>query len=502
MSLSETAAQYEDAPDRAMIRLTLGAVAATLLFASLGQTIVSTALPIMVADLGGMDHITWVITAYLLASTIGAPLAGKLGDMYGRKLVLQSGIGVFVVGAVLCGVASSMGVVIAGRAVQGLGAGALIVTAMATVGDLLPPRQRGMAQGILGAAFGVSTVVGPLLGGFIVQHWSWHWIFFVNLPVGAVAFVIIGMALPRRTDLRKRRVDYAGAGLLAATLAAIVMLPNAAAEGGGWAGPAVVMVAVIGLLALVGFVVTERRAEEPILPMSLFSNNTFVVVNTVGLMVGTAMFGTITFLPLYLQVVKGVSPTASGLFLVPMMGGLILASTMAGRVMSKTGRYKLMPVLSTGLLAVGMGLMTMLSVDTPLGVIAATMVMIGLGLGPVFSVGVAAIQNAIPREQLGVGTASANMFRLIGGAVGTAAFGAVFSAGLARELSGHVPGAAEGGLRSLGAEAVRAMPAEMQVLVMQGFAAALHPVFWAATVAAALGCVASTRLRELPLRDA
>ncbi|WP_425073811.1 MDR family MFS transporter [Sagittula sp. S175] len=501
MSLSETAADYEDAPDSAMIRLTLGAVAATLLFASLGQTIVSTALPTMVADLGGMDHITWVITAYLLASTVAAPLAGKLGDMYGRKLVLQSGIIVFIIGAILCGVASTMGMVIGGRAIQGFGAGTLIVTSMATVGDLLPPRQRGMAQGIMGAAFGVSTVIGPLMGGFIVQNLSWHWIFFVNLPVGALAFVILGMALPRRTDLSKRKVDYLGAAMLATLLASVVLLPNAAAEGGGWTSPTVTGVAATGLIALAVFIWAETRAVEPILPISLFRNNTFVVINTVGFMVGTAMFGTITFLPLFLQVVKNVSPTGSGLFLVPMMGGLIFASTMAGRVMSKTGRYKLMPTLSTGLLALAMLSMTSLSMETPLWMIAGSMVLIGLGLGPVFSVGVAAIQNAVPRSLLGVGTASANMFRLIGGALGTAAFGAVFSAGLTRNLAGHIPGAAEGGLRSLGAEAVHAMPIEQQLLVMQGFSAALHPVFWIASGAAVLACLVSMLLHELPLSN-
>ncbi|MEQ5871339.1 MFS transporter [Sagittula sp. NFXS13] len=505
MSLTDTANLEQPRPqteaDPAMIRLILGAVAATLLFASLGQTIVSTALPTMVADLGGMDHITWVITAYLLASTVAAPLAGKLGDMYGRKLVLQSGIAVFMVGAVLCGLASSMNTVIAGRAVQGFGAGTLIVTSMATVGDLLPPRQRGMAQGILGAAFGVSTVVGPLLGGFIVQTWNWHWIFFVNLPVGVLAFVILGMALPTRTDRNTRKVDYVGAALLATLLSTVVLLPNAAAAGGGWASPVVAALAVLGVAAVAGFVLTETRAEEPILPMSLFRNNTFIVINTVGFLVGMGMFGTITFLPLFLQVVKDVSPTTSGLFLVPMMGGLIFASTGAGRIMSKTGRYKLMPTLSTGLLAMAMVALTTLSQDTPLWMIAGTMVLVGLGLGPVFSVGVAAIQNAIPQSLMGVGTASANMFRLIGGALGTAFFGAVFSAGLARNLAGHVPGAMEGGLRSLGAETVRAMPPEMQSRVMEGFSAALHPVFWIAATAALLACLLSTRLRELPLAN-
>ncbi|MFW2587983.1 MDR family MFS transporter [Sagittula sp. SSi028] len=502
MSLAETAADVDpatnDAIEPALTRVILGAVAATLLFASLGQTIVSTALPIMVADLGGMDHITWVITAYLLASTVAAPLAGKLGDMYGRKLVLQVGIGIFTVGAVICGLAQGMGQVIAGRLVQGFGAGTLIVTSMATVGDLLPPRQRGMAQGMMGAAFGVSTVVGPLLGGFIVQTWNWHWIFFVNLPVGLLAFVILSTALPARSKGNTQPVDYAGAALLASLLACIVVLPNAAAEAGGWDSVPVLALAATGVAALGMFIRVETRAQAPILPLSLFRNNTFVVVNAVGFLVGMGMFGTITFLPLFLQVVKGVSPTASGLFLVPMMGGLIFASTMAGRVMSRTGRYKLMPTLSTGLLAAAMLGLTTLSQNSPLWLIASTLVLVGLGLGPVFSVGVAAIQNAIPRSQLGVGTASANMFRLIGGALGTAFFGAVFSAGLARNLAAHLPEAA-GGLRALGAETLRALPPELQLRVMDGFSAALHPVFWMAAAAAALACLMSTRLRELPL---
>ncbi len=493
MPLADASSTYVDPPDPTMIKVILGAIAATLLFASLGQTIVSTALPIMVADLGGMDHLTWVITAYLLASTIAAPMAGKLGDMYGRKAVLQNGIIVFMIGAVVCGVAQSMTVVIVGRAIQGAGAGALIVTSMATVGDLLPARDRGMAQGLLGAAFGISTVIGPLLGGFIVENVGWHWIFFVNLPVGLLAFVVLGYALPRRAERPKRKVDYVGAALLTTLLASIVLVPNAAD-----AQQTAALLAT-GALALAGFVWAELRADEPILPMSLFINNTFVVVNFVGFLVGMAMFGTITFLPLFLQVVKGVSPTNSGLFLVPMMGGLLTASMGAGKIMSLTGRYKLMPTLSTGLLAVAMVAMAMITAQSPLWLIAGVMVLVGLGLGPVFSVGVAAIQNAIPMSMMGVGTASANMFRLIGGALGTAGFGAVFSAGLARNVSQVMPDAAEGGLRSLGADMVRALPPETQTLVMQGFSEALHPVFWIAAGAATMACLASMLLRELPL---
>ncbi|WP_323771668.1 MDR family MFS transporter [Antarctobacter sp.] len=487
-------------PDPATLRLALAAIGATLLFASLGQTIVSTAMPVMVADLGGMDHITWVITAYLLASTIGAPVAGKLSDLYGRKAVLQGGILIFVVGAVICGTAGSMGTVIAGRVVQGLGGGGLIVTCMTTVGDLMPPRERGKAQGYLGAAFGVSTVIGPLMGGAIVQSIGWHWVFFVNLPVGVLAFVVLNRALPTPVERSDKPVDYLGALLLAALLGSVVLVPQVAGTY-GWSGLPTVGLILGLILALSGFVMTEKRAQEPILPLSLFSNNTFLVVNAVGFLVGMGMFGTITFLPLFLQMVKGVTPTASGLFLVPMMGGLILSSTVAGRIMSSTGRYKLMPTLSTGLLALAMLAMSRLDADSALWVIGAVMVLVGLGLGPVFAVGVAAIQNAVPHSMMGVGTASTNMFRLIGGSVGTAVFGAMFSAGLMRNLADALPGDVSGGIGALGAEVVNALPAETQARVLDGFSDALHPIFWAAAAAALLACIASMLLREEPFAD-
>ncbi len=487
--------------DPAVVRLALIAVSATLLFASLGQTIVSTAMPIMVADLGGMEHITWVITAYLMASTIGAPIAGKLSDLYGRKAVLQSAIGVFLAGAILCGFAWSMGMIIAGRLIQGAGAGALIVTSMAVVGDLLPARQRGQAQGLMGAAFGVSTVVGPLLGGFIVQHWSWHWIFFVNFPVGALAFVVLGMALPSRSDRSRKSVDYAGAVLLATILASAVLISNMGGTVLPWSHPGVLALAALGLAALVGFALVERRAPEPILPLSLFRNNAFVTVNSMGFLIGMAMFGTITFLPLFLQVAKGVSPTQSGLFLVPMMGGLLGGSIGAGRIMSKRGTYKVMPILSTALLCASMLALTRLSGDTPLWLLALNMVGVGLGLGPVFSVGVTAIQNSVPRSMIGVGTASANMFRLIGGSIGTAGFGAIFGMGLARNLEGHLPEGMGGGIRSMSAEMVHALPADQQQAIIDGFSAALHPVFFIASAGAALASVIGFLLHERPLED-
>lgn len=491
----------EVATKSAQTRIALAAVAVTLLFASLGQTIVTTAMPIMVADLGGMEHMTWVITAYLLASTIGAPIAGKLGDLYGRKLVVQIGIFVFLAGATLAGLAQSMGVLIAGRAIQGLGGGGLIVVSMAVVADVLPSRQRGQAQGLLGAVFGVSTVIGPLVGGFLVEALSWHWIFFANFPIGILALVVLHSALPNVKRETAVKLDIAGAFLLATFLSVAVLVSNLGGSVLPWSSAELIGLTAFGLAALGAFIVVERRAAEPVLPLSLFANNTFLVVNTVGFMVGVAMFGTITFMPLYLQVVQGVSPSVSGLFLTPMMAGLIASSAGAGQVMSRTGRYKWMPVLSTALLALAMLSLSTLSAGSSLWHVALSMVLVGLGLGPVFSIGIAAIQNDVPRHMLGVGTASANMFRLIGGSIGTAAFGALFSANLARNLDGDLPDGTLNGIGSISAELVSHLPLQTQREVFADFSSALHPVFWIAAGMAVIACIVSMRLQEMPLLD-
>ncbi|MCO6383130.1 DHA2 family efflux MFS transporter permease subunit [Oceanicola sp. 502str15] len=485
----------QDPPVR--VGLVLAAVGATLLFASLGQTIVTTAMPTMVAELGGVDHITWVITAFLLASTVGAPVSGKLGDLYGRKIVIQCGILIFVLGAAICGFAQSMEMLIAGRAVQGLGGGGLIVVSMAVVADVLPPRERGKAQGLLGAVFGVSTVIGPLIGGFLVEALSWHWIFFVNFPVGLLAFVVLGFALETPVRESRAKLDFLGAGLLATILSVAVLGSNLGGTVLPWGSAEFLALVALGLAAVAGFVIAERRAEEPILPLGLFRNNTFLVVNSVGFMVGVAMFGTITFIPLYLQVVQGVSPAVSGLFLTPMMAGLIASSTAAGQIMGRTGRYKIMPTISTALLAVAMLSLSTLTEGSPLWLVAVSMICVGLGLGPVFSIGVAAIQNAVPRHMLGVGTASANMFRLIGGSVGTAAFGALFGSGLMQNLAGTLP---EGtSVRSMSASTLATLSPETQAQVQHGFSLALHPIFWIGAGVAVVACLVSLRLRELPL---
>ncbi len=480
------------------LRLVLWAVAVTLLVASLGQTIVSTALPVITADLGGLDHITWVVTAYLLASTVGAPIFGKLGDLFGRKVVMQAGLMVFSLGAVICGFAPSMEILIAGRAVQGLGGGGLIVVAMAVVADVLPARERSRVQGGLGAVFGLSTVIGPLAGGFLVETMGWHWIFFANLPIVLVSFVILQVALEDSGPRDRPKIDFAGAVLLAALLSSLVLISSLGGTALGWTDPALLALICGSAAALVGFIVVERRAPEPILPLSLFRLNAVTVVNSVGLLVGMAMFGTITFLPLYLQIVQDLSPAMSGMFLLPMMAGLIGASVLAGRTMSRTGHYRRLPILSTGLLAIAMLGLSRLSPDTSLWQVALLMAATGLGIGPIMSVGVAAIQNAVPKHLLGVGTASANMFRLIGGSLGTSIFGAIFAVALARNLTGLVDGT---GLGAISRSAIEALPAGTRGQVLAGFSDAMGPIFIAAAMIAAVACVVSTRLREVPLTD-
>ncbi|WP_282025608.1 MDR family MFS transporter [Limimaricola cinnabarinus] len=498
MTATPDAMEHPASPGDARLRMAIWAVAVTLFVASTGQTIVSTALPVITADLGGLDRMSWVVTAYLLASTVGAPVFGKLGDLFGRKAVLQGGLGVFTLGALICGVAPSMEVLIAGRAVQGLGGGGLIVVSMAVVADLLPPRERSRVQGALGGVFGLSTVIGPLVGGFLVQSLGWHWIFFANLPVVALAWVVLQSALERHTPDARPRIDVAGAALLTASLSGLVLVSSLGGTALDWSAP--VMLALIGatLVALAGFLVVESRAEEPVLPLSLFRLNAVWVVNASGLLVGMAMFGTITFLPLYLQVVQGLSPVLSGMLLLPMMAGLIGASVVSGRVMGRTGRYKLMPVLSTALLAFAMLGLSRLGADTPLWLVVALMTATGLGIGPMMSVGVAAIQNAVPRAMLGVGTASANMFRLIGGSLGTSIFGAVFGAGLAHNLAGRIEGA---DLGAISHETVMALDPATRESVLSGFAAALGPIFLLAAGIAALAFAVTLLLREVPLGE-
>ena len=485
------------APQPPSIPLIISAVAVTLLLASLGQTIVSTALPVIVGELGGLEHLTWVVIAYLLSSTVVAPIYGKLGDLYGRKIVLQVAIVIFLGGALLSALASSMTFLIIARTIQGLGGGGLMVVAMTVVADVIPPRQRGKIQGIFGAVFGVSTVVGPLLGGFIVEHSSWQWIFLINLPLGILALVVIGLVLKPNPNRVSHKVDYLGFVLLTAGLSAFVLATSLGGNTYGWTSPEIIGLVVAAVVLLAAFVFVEARAAEPVLPLPLFRNNTFLVTNAVGFLVGMAMFGSITFLPMYLQLAKGVSPTNSALQLVPMMVGLIGASTLSGFLMSRTGRYRFLPMISTAVLVVGLVLLANMQLDTPDWQVAIYMLLVGAGIGPVNSTSVTATQNAVPQALVGVATAGTTLFRQIGGSIGVSVFGAIFASGLASRLGGLLPEG--GGAGAFNAQMLATLPEESRQRVLEGFAGALHPVFYTAAAAALLAFVLVFFLREIPL---
>ena len=368
---------------------------------------------------------------------------------------------------------------------------------MAVVAEVLPPRERGRAQGSLSSVFGFSTVVGPLIGGFLVQVVSWHWIFFVNFPIGLAAFLILSRTLPSRSERIPHKMDYVGSAMLMILLSSVVLTANLAGTIYSWSSMPILFLLILTPMAVVGFISAERRAAEPVMPLILFRIRNFQAANSVNFLVGTAMFGTIAFMPLFLQIVKGVDPVSSGLYLVAMMFGLIATSFISGRIISATGRYKMLPTISTAMLSLGMLCLTTIGPDTPMWLIPLFLLMVGIGIGPVMSVGIVSIQTSIPREHLGVGTASANMFRLVGGAIGTSVFGAIFTMGLSRHVSPLMPDLPN--IRNLTGEMVAALEPATRAEVLQGFSDALTPVFFVGAALALVACLASTRLVEMPL---
>jgi EmrB/QacA subfamily drug resistance transporter len=489
-------------PDPApRVRLIFTALMLVLLLASLDQTIVSTALPTIVGDLGGLAHLSWVVTAYLLAATIAGPLYGKLGDLYGRKPVLQTAIVIFLVGSVLCGISQSMFELIAFRTLQGLGAGGLMVVTLAVVGDVIAPSERGKYQGYFGGVFGVSTVIGPLLGGFFVDNLSWRWIFYVNLPVGAAALAMIAVAFHARAERRKHAMDYLGAALLAGSLASVVLFTSLGGTTWGWTSPEIVGLILVSIVLLPLFVLVESRAAEPIMPLSLFRNRTFSVTSAVGFIVGFALFGAITYLPLYLQVTKGSSPTASGLQLTPLMAGVLVSSITSGQVISRMGRYRVFPIVGTGVTAVAMVLLSLLQASTPTWVAAVDSLVLGLGIGMVMQVLVLAVQNSVEPAVMGVATSGSTLFRQIGGSIGVALFGTIFANRVHVELADRLP-AGTRVPKVINPAGIKHLPAAAHDAFQHAFAAALHPVFLTAAGVSLLAFCLAWLIHDVPLRTA
>jgi EmrB/QacA subfamily drug resistance transporter len=486
------------APERPAerVRVIFGALLLVILLASLDQTIVATALPTIVGDLGGLQHLSWVVTAYLLASTVTGPIYGKLGDLYGRKIVLQTAIVIFLVGSALCGIAQNMVELIGFRALQGLGAGGLLVTTIAVVGDIIPPRERGRYQGLFGAVFGVSTVVGPLLGGFFVDNLSWRWIFYVNLPIGAFALFVIGVVFHSRAEHVQHAIDYLGAATLAGGLSCIVLFTSFGGTTEPWGSLQSILLIAVGVGLLVAFAFVERRAQEPILPLELFRNRTFVVTSAVGFIIGLSLFGSVTYLPLFFQVVKGMSPTSSGLQLTPLMAGLLVTSVVSGRLISRFGRYRLFPIVGTAVMTLGMVLLAQLNVHSSSTMAALDTLVLGLGLGAVMQVLVLAVQNAVPFRMMGVGTSGSLLFRQIGGSIGLAIFGAIF----ANSLHHHLPASIHGP-RNVSPKVVKSLPPVLHRIYVDAIAASLHPIFVTAAAIAGVAFLLTWLLREVPLRD-
>ncbi len=487
------------------IRVTIGGLLLVLLLAALDSTIVATALPTIVGEMGGLTHLSWVVTAYLLAQTVVTPLYGKLGDLYGRKKVVQVAIVIFLIGSALCGLAQSLTQLIVFRAIQGLGGGGLMVTTQAVIGDIVPARDRGRYQGIFGAVFGLASIAGPLIGGYFTTHLSWRWIFYVNLPLGVIAIVVLAATLPGVSRRVSHAIDYSGAALLATALSSIIVVTDLGGMTYPWTSPFILGLIALAIVSVAAFIAVERKAKEPVVPLKLFRNRTFVISVTVGLIVGFALFGSVTYLPLFLQVVKGDSPTSSGLRMVPMMGGMLVSSIVAGQLISRRGRYKIFPIIGTGLMVVGLFLLSRMSPETSITTTSLFMMVVGLGLGMVMQVLVLAAQNAVDFKDLGVATSGATLFRLIGGSVGTSVLGAIFASRLHQNLLNTLPATIAGAAGSSGANvsprAIASLPPEVRQLYIAGFTESLSTLFLVATLIGLIGFLLSWFLPEKPLRE-
>jgi len=511
-----TAEQARPALQHRQILLLMSGLMTGMLLAALDQTIVGTALPTIVGELGGINHYSWVVTAYLLASTASTPLYGKISDLYGRRPVFIFAIGTFLVGSLLAGLAQDMLQLVVTRGVQGLGAGGLMTLAFTTISDVVSPRERGRYQGLFGAVFGVSSVAGPLLGGYFAEH-NWRWLFYLNLPLGILAMFVSARVM-RLIPFRRRphAIDWLGAALLVAGVSCALLALSWGGTEYAWGSSTIVGLFLGGAVFAVLFLVQEARAAEPILPLKLFRRPTFALANTAGFVIGLVMFGSIIFIPLYLQIVRGASPTRSGLLMLPMMAGIIVTSVLSGRAMSRLGRYKWFPVAGSTVLVVGMLLLTRLRVDSAMPVSFSYLAVVGVGLGLCMQSLILAVQNSVELRDLGAGTSAVTFFRTLGGSFGVAILGAVLSSRLTRELAEQMPaalaklppeqaaavGAAGANDISINEPAkVLALPEPVRHVIQESLVNSLHVVFLVTGLVAVIAVLVTLMLPDLELHS-
>jgi EmrB/QacA subfamily drug resistance transporter len=482
------------------VMIVLPGLLLAILLAMLDNLIVSTALPRIVGDLGGVAHLSWVVTAYILASTITAPFYGKLGDMYGRKKFFIAGIVIFLIGSALSGLSQSMAELIAFRALQGVGAGGLMVSAMATLGDIVAPRERGRYMSYMMVVMMLATIAGPLLGGYITTTFSWRWIFYINIPVGGAALVYLMATLHIPAKKVSHRIDYLGGALLAVAATSLILLATWGGTEYAWGSVQILGLGLLTVAAAVAFCITETRAAEPMLPLRIFRNRNFSVTMALTFLTGLSMFGALTFLPLYQQTVQGETPTISGLALVPMMVGVTLTSIVAGQVTTRTGKYKIFPILGGGIMGVAMYLLTGLNIGTSRLHSAIFYVILGLGLGFLMQMVSLIAQNSVQQKDMGVASSARMFFQQIGASLGVAAFGAIFARRLIESLNSHsgVHINASGG--QLDPATVNSLPAAIRHDVFFAIAHAIQGVFYWAVPAAVLVFVLAWFIKEVPLR--
>ncbi|WP_327159135.1 MDR family MFS transporter [Streptomyces tubercidicus] len=483
--------------------MVLFALMVAMLLAMLDNMIVGTAMPTIVGELGGLEHLSWVVTAYTLATAASTPIWGKLGDMYGRKGVFLTSIVIFLIGSALSGMAQDMGQLIGFRAVQGLGAGGLMVGVMAIIGDLIPPRERGKYQGMMAGVMAVAMIGGPLVGGSITDHLGWRWSFYINLPLGAIALIMVTAVLHLPKKRSQTRIDYVGAALLTIGITALVLITTWGGTEYDWLSAQIVGLGVAGVVSLVLFVLVERKVSEPVLPLHIFRNGNFSLVTVIGFLVGFVMFGSMTFLPLFQQTVQGASATNSGLLLLPMLLAMMAVSLFAGRVTTRTGKYKIFVVVGGGLITLGLTLLSLMDTDTTRFTSGAYMAVLGAGMGFLMQTTMLIAQNSVEMKDMGVGSSSATLFRTIGGSFGVAILGAIFThqvqAGMVERIGKAGEKMTSGGAQ-MDPKGLAALPPMIKDAYSHAVATGTHQVFlWGAVISIA-GFAAAWFLKEVPLR--